>query len=118
MIKNDDNKKEIGRIPSDDHNSNSNEFSSAPTSLQKKLRKDAKGNLILKKKFPIKKTKHHAYLIDVINPEKNIATIIDVESYKKYNIEGDEEIEEEDKESEEKLEESKIVTSQGCCLIF
>ena len=116
MIKNDDNKKEIGRIPSDDHNSNSNEFSSAPTSLQKKFRKDAKGNLILKKKFPIKKSKHHAYLIDVINPEKNIATIIDVESYKKYNLE--EEIEEEDKEIEEKFEESKTVTSQGCCIIF
>ena len=116
MIKNDDNKKEIGRIPSDDHNSNSNEFSSAPTSLQKKFRKDAKGNLILKKKFPIKKTKHHAYLIDIINPEKNIATIIGVESYKKYNVE--EEIEEEEKESEEKLEESRTVTSQGCCLIF
>ena len=116
MIKNDDNKKEIGRIPSDEHNSNSNEFSSAQTSLQKKFRKDAKGNLILKKKIPIKKTKHHAYFADVINPGKNLAIIIDVESYKKYNLE--EEIEEEDKESEEKLEESKTVTSQGCCIIF
>ena len=113
MIKNEDNKKGIG---TDDYN-NSNEFSStAPASLQKKFRKDAKGNLILKKKFPINKTKHHAYLIDEINPEKNIANIIDVESYKKYNLE--EEIEEEDKESEEKLEESKTVTSQGCCIIF
>ena len=47
MIKNEDNKKGIG---SDDINNNSNDFSSAPTSLQKKNRKDAKGNLILKKK--------------------------------------------------------------------
>jgi len=116
MIKNDENKRGIG---SDDNN-NSNEFSStAPTSLQKKFRKDAKGNLILKKKFPIKKTKHHAYLIDVINPKENIANIIDIESYKKYNLEGDEEIEEEnEKENEEKLEESKAVVTQGCCIIF
>ena len=113
MIKNDDNKKGIGT----DDNNNSNELSStAPSSLQKKFRKDAKGNLILKKKFPINKTKHHAYLIDTINPEKNIANIIDIESYKKYNLE--EEIEEEEKESEEKLEESNTVTSQGCCIIF
>ena len=118
MIKNDENKKGLGRIPSDEYNSNSNEFSSAPTSLQKKFRKDGKGNLILKKKFPIKKTKHHAYLIDVINPEKNVADIIDVESYKKYNLDEDEEIEEENKENEEKLEESKTVIIQGCCIIF
>ena len=116
MLKNEDNKKNLG---SDDNN-NSNEFSStAPTSLQKKFRKDAKGNLILKKKFPIKKTKHHAYLIDVINPQQNIANIIEIESYKKYNLEGDEEIEEEyEKENEEKLEESNVVTTQGCCIIF
>ena len=113
MIKNEDNKKGIGT----DDNNNSNEISSTePTSLQKKFRKDAKGNIILKKKLPIKKTKHHAYLIDEINPEKNVANIIDIESYKKYNLE--EEIEEEEKESEEKLEESKTVTSQGCCIIF
>ena len=117
MIKNEENKKGIGN----DDNYNSNEFSStAPTSLQKKFRKDAKGILILKKKFPIKKTKHHAYLIDVINPKQNIANIIDIESYKKYNLEGDEEIEEEEneKETEVKLEESKVVVTQGCCIIF
>jgi hypothetical protein len=46
MIKNDDNKKIVGS----DYNNNSNEISStAPASLQKKFRKDAKGNLILKK---------------------------------------------------------------------
>jgi hypothetical protein len=117
MLKNDENKKCIN---SDDYNNNSNEFSStSPTSLQKKFRKDAKGNLILKKKFPIKKTKHHAYLIDAINPKQNIANIIDIESYKKYNLEDGEEIEEEyEKENEEKLEGSKVVISQGCCMIF
>ena len=80
MIKNEENKK--GNVASDYNNSN--EFSStSPTSLQKKFRKDAKGNLILKKKFPIKKTKHHAYLVDSISPDKQVANIIDIESYKK-----------------------------------
>ena len=117
MLKNEDNKKGIGS----DINNNSNEFSStAPISLQKKLRKDAKGNLILKKKFPIKKTKHHAYLIDVLNPEKQVAEVIDVESYKKYNIEEDDEENKEfsDDGNEETLEETKAVVTQGCCIIF
>ena len=117
MIKNEDNKKRIGS----DINNNSNEFSStAPASLQKKLRKDAKGNLILKKKYPIKKTKHHAYLIDTIFPDKELVKIIDVESYKKYNLE--EEVEQEEEVQSEKpkeiLEESKVVVSQSCCAIF
>ena len=48
MIKNDENKRGIGS----DINNNSNELNStAPPSLQKKFRKDAKGNLILNKKF-------------------------------------------------------------------
>ena len=117
MNKNEDNKKGIGS----DINNNSNEFSStAPTSLQKKFRKDAKGNLILKKKFPIKKTNHHAYLIDTIFPDKELVNVVEVESYKKYNL--DEEIEEEENDESEKpeqpLEESKTVVSQGCCGIF
>ena len=117
MLKNEDNKKGIGI---DDYHNNSNEFSStAPNSIKKKFRKDAKGNLILKKKFPIKKTKHHAYLIDSISPEKHLADVIDIESYKKYNLEGDEEIEEDNnKENEGKLKESKVVISQRCCNIF
>ena len=117
MLKNEDNKKGI-RI--DDYHNNSNEFSStAPNSIKKKFRKDAKGNLILKKKFPIKKTKHHAYLIDIINPQKQVAEIIDVESYKRYNLEDDEENKEiNENGNEEKLEETKAVVSQGCCIIF
>ena len=112
-----DNKKMLG---SDDYKINSNEFSStAPNSFPKKHRKDAKGNLILKKIPPIIKTKHHAYLIDSIDQNKNLVDIIDIESYKKYNLIGEEENEEEcEKEIEEKLEESKIVVSKGCCNIF
>ena len=105
-------------------NNNSNEFASIePTSPQKKLRKDAKGNLILKKEKPSIKTKYHAHLIDNLIPGKEIAKVIDIESYKKYNLEGDEEIEEEGEEEEqqqkvEKIEEDNVVTSQGCCYIF
>ena len=112
MIKNDENKRGIGS----DINNNSNELNStAPSS--KKFRKDAKGNLILKKKISIKKTKHHAYFIDDIYPDKKIANIIDIESYKKYNL--DEEIGEEDSEKpEEKIEDSKVVSLHGCCIIF
>ena len=48
-----------------------------------------------------------------------MATIIDIESYKKYNVEGEDEVEEVvENEHEEKLEESKVVVSQGCCIIF
>ena len=116
MLKNEDNRK---GIVNDDYNNNSYEFSStAHNSIKKKFRKDAKGNLILKKKFPIKKTKHHAYLIDAISPEKKLANVIDIESYKKYNLEGEEEIEEDENENEGKLEESKSVVSKRCCFIF
>ena len=117
MIKNEDTKKGIG---SDINNNTSNEFSSTgQLSLQKKLRKDAKGNIILKKKFPVVKSKHHAYLVDIINPKKEVVNITDIESYKKYNLEEGEEIEEDIiHEQEEKIEESKAVTSQGCCIIF
>ena len=120
MIKNEENKKVTGS----DINNNSNELTSStrPTSFQKmKFRKDAKGNLILKKKIQIKKTKHHAYFIDKINPEKQLVTTINIESYKKYNLEGEEEVEEESKKEEENkqlISEAQIVKSNGCCKIF
>ena len=125
MIKNDDNKKVTGS----DINNNSNELSSStrPTSFQKvKFRKDAKGNLILKKKMQIKKTKHHIYFIDKLNPKKPLVTTIDIESYKKYNVEGEEEVEEEikeeenneNKENKQLISEAQIVKSNGCCNIF
>ena len=119
MIKNDENKKVIGS----DTINNSNDFNSStrPTSFQKmKFRKDAKGNLILKKKIQIKKSKHHAYFIDKLNPEKNLVTIIDIESYKRYNIDNEEdEIEEEIKgltqEENNLVSDKQIIKSNRCC---
>ena len=119
MIKNEENKKVTGS----DIVNNSNEFnaSTRPTTFQKmKFRKDAKGNLILKKKIQIKKTKHHAYFIDALDQKKSLATIIDIESYKKYNLDNEDEIEEETeptKEEEEKqlISDAKIVKSNRCC---
>ena len=119
MIKNEENKKVTGS----DIVNNSNEFnaSTRPTTFQKmKFRKDAKGILILKKKIQIKKTKHHAYFIDTLDPKKSLVTIIDIESYKKYNLDNDDEIEEETeptKEEEEKqlISDAKIVKSNRCC---
>ena len=119
MIKNEENKKVTGS----DIVNNSNEFnaSTRPTTFQKmKFRKDAKGILILKKKIQIKKTKHHAYFIDALDPKKSLATIIDIESYKKYNLDNEDEIEEETeptKEEEEKqlISDAKIVKSNRCC---
>ena len=121
MIKNEENKKVTGS----DIANNSNELSSStrPTTFQKmRYRKDAKGNLILKKKIQIKKSIHHAYFIDKINPEKSLVTIIDIESYKKYNLELDEEIEEEkeDKKEEDQqlISDKQIIKSNRCCNIF
>ena len=114
MLKNDKSKKLI-------NDNISNELASRePTSAQKKFRKDAKGNLILKKEKPFLKTKYHAYLIDNIIPGKEIADVIDIESYKKYNLEGDEieEEGEEDQQKDIKIEETNTVTSQRCCNIF
>ena len=122
MIKNDDNKKVIGS----DTINNSNDFNSStrPTSFQKmKFRKDAKGNLILKKKIQIKKSKHHAYFIDKLNPKKDLVTIIDIESYKKYNLDNEDEIEEEIKdvtqeEENQLVSDKQIIKSNRCCEIF
>ena len=120
MIKNDDNKKMIGC----DTINNSNDFNSStrPTSFQKmKFRKDAKGNLILKKKIQIKKSKHHAYFIDKLNTEKDLVSIIDIESYKRYNIDNeDEEMEEEIKDLTQEEEnnlvsDKQIINSNRCC---
>ena len=120
MIKNDENKKMIGC----ESINNSNDFNSStrPTSFQKmKFRKDAKGNLILKKKIQIKKSKHNAYFIDKLNPEKDLVTIVDIESYKKYNIDNEEdEIEEEIKDLTQEEEnhlvsDKQIINSNRCC---
>ena len=99
-------------------NNNLNEHGS-PSSLKKK-RRDGKGNTISKKEIPIKKTKHHAYLIDNLNPDKNIANVVNIESYKHYNLDSEEEKEEipESQKQEEKLEDNNIITKTGCCIIF
>ena len=66
---------------------------------KKNIRKDGKGIPIVKKKLLIKKSKHHAYLKDDLISGENIAQIIDIPSYKKYNIES-EIIEEEDEDEQ------------------
>ena len=121
MIKNEDNKK----ATASDIVNNSTEFnaSTRPTTFQKmKFRKDAKGNLILKKKIQIKKTKHHAYFIDKIDSKKSLVTIIEIESYKKYNLDNEDEIEENNdttKEEEKQLiSDAKIEKSKQCCCIL
>ena len=120
MLNNDYNKKVTGS----EINNISNEYSpsSRPASLKNKFRKDAKGNLILKKKINIKKSKHHINFIDKVNSEKDFATIINIESYKKYNVENEEEIEENNNEIEEennKLDvEKNVVATNGCCTII
>lgn len=57
-----------------------------------------------------------------MNSEKDIATIINIESYKKYNVENEEEIEEDNNEIEEennKLDvEKNVVATNGCCTII
>ena len=117
---------DYNRVTGSDINNNSNNdlsVSTRPTSIQKKFRKDAKGNLILKKKIQIKKTKHHISFVDKLNPSKNLVTIIDIESYKKYNLQNEDEIVEEEennvKEDNKQLEgETNIVTTHGCCIII
>ena len=116
---------DYNKVTGSDINNNSNNdlsVSTRPTSFQKKFRKDAKGNLILKKKINIKKSKHHINFIDKVNSEKDIATIINIESYKKYNVENEEEIEEDNNEIEEennKLDvEKNVVATNGCCTII
>ena len=119
MIKNEENKK----MERNDIVNNSNDLSSStlPESCKKmRYRKDAKGNLIIRKKIQIKKSKHHAYFIDKINPNKSLVTIIDIENYKQYNLESEGEIEEINKtEEEQKLfGNEQIVFSNRCCDVF
>ena len=94
--------------------------------VPKKIRKDAKGIPILKKKLQIKKTKYHLYFVDQLDPAKSLEDVVQIESYKKYNLDG-EEIEEESNEKEdnkqiavdqEQLQETKTIYTQKCCHIF
>ena len=120
---------DYNKVTGSDINNNSNNdlsVSTRPTSFQKKFRKDAKGNLILKKKIQIKKTKHHITFVDKLNQSKNLVTIIDIESYKKYNLENEDEIVEEENNNNNNIKEdnkqlvgeTNIVTTHGCCTII
>ena len=120
---------DYNKVTGSDINNNSNNdlsVSTRPTSFQKKFRKDAKGNLILKKKIQIKKTKHHITFVDKLNQSKNLVTIIDIESYKKYNLENEDEIVEEEENNNNNIKEdnkqlvgeTNIVTTHGCCTII
>ena len=121
---------DYNKVTGSDINNNSNNdlsVSTRPTSFQKKFRKDAKGNLILKKKIQIKKTKHHITFVDKLNQSKNLVTIIDIESYKKYNLENEDEIVEEEnnnnnnnikEDNKQLVGETNIVTTHGCCTVI
>ena len=64
------------------------------------------------------KSKFHVNLIDNVCPGKQLVDVIDIESYKKYNLE-DGEIEENNPPNEnEEIQEDKSQTKQRCCLIF
>ena len=121
----------IKKVTGSDNNNNSNDLSisSRPTTFQKKLRKDAKGNLILKKNMKSKKTKYHISFIDKIDKTKKLATVINIESYKKYNLDNaelDENAEENNnndisKNKEDKkqlIEDTNIISLNRCCIII
>lgn len=98
------------------------------TDSQSSLRKDGKGIPIVKK-VPNKKikSKYHAYWKDEIQTGKEVANIVDIKSYKKYNrddsiIESEEEQEEGggvqgDKEVQVE-EDLKLINGHRCCIIF
>ena len=52
-------------------------------------------------------------------PGKDIANIIEIESFKKYNLNEEEEIEDNNEEQKaETFEDNNVVISQGCCFVF
>ena len=52
--------------------------------------------------------------------QPNFSTVIEIESYKKYNLESDENVEENqnDKNENKEINEEKTETKQRCCNIF
>ena len=99
---------------------NNNNSSFSLDSKTKKIRKDAKGNLILKKEKKKLKSKFHVHLVDNLYPGKELAHVIEVESFKKYNLESEENIEDNEKELHEikEITEEKTEIKQRCCNIF
>ena len=101
--------------------SNNNNTSFASETMSKKVRKDAKGNLILKKEKRKLKSKFHVHLIDNVCPGKQFAQVIDIESYKKYNLDDDDDDEIEGIDPPNKnevIQEDKTEIKQRCCCIF
>ena len=98
--------------------SNNNNTSFASESMNKKIRRDAKGNLIIKKEKRKMKSKFHVNLIDNVCPGKQLVHVIDIESFKKYNLEDDEIEENKSPNENEEIEKDKSETKQRCCYIF
>ena len=127
MTKNEINKKEkvinndnYSKIYSEETNKNSN--NSLNNNNTNNIRKDGKGIPITKKQL-FKKTNHHAYLKDELEPGQSITHIVDIPSYKQYNIDSDIIEEEEDDEEEEqnnniKIEINKEMTNCQCCICY
>ena len=55
------------------------------SNINKSCRKDAKGEIIIKRDEKNKKLKHHVYFIDDVNKDKNLVNITKIKSYKEYN---------------------------------
>ena len=69
----------------------------------------------------MKKSKHHAYLKDEIHPGQNVANVIDIPSYKQYNVDSDTIEEEEDEgpiNNELAVEVNKEKYNCQCCIII
>ena len=98
--------------------SNNNKTSFASESMNKKIRRDAKGNLIIKKEKRKMKSKFHVNLIDNVCPGKQLVHVIDIESFKKYNLEDDEIEENKSPNENEEIQKDKSETKQRCCYIF
>ena len=114
LVNNDQN---YAKLLSDETNKKSN-YSLNNNNINN-IRKDAKGNPITKKKLFIK-TKHHAYLKDELIPGQSITNVVEIPSYKQYNMDSDI-IEEEDEEqgnNEMAIDVNREVKHCQCCCTF
>ena len=118
--KNANNEQNYIKIYSGDTNKNSN-YSLNNNNNKNLIRKDGKGIPIIKKQVFVKKSKHHAYLKDEIHPGQNVANVIDIPSYKQYNVDSDAIEEEEDEgpiNNELAVEVNKEKYNCQCCIII
>ena len=123
MTKNEINKKE--KVINNDNYSKiySGETKKNSNNSLNNIRKDGKGIPITKKQL-FQKTNHHAYLKDELEPGQSIANIVDIPSYKQYNIDSDIIEEEEDDEEEQQqnnninIEINKQMKNCQCCICY